>query len=166
MQHGVNSGELLLRCARLRRFLSYRQCFYGLSPFQSLYSKVLQLLRWHSQQSLEVSVCGFSVLVESISDRQLAAFLSKPENTGKLMTKGLWAVSRHPNYFGEALLWWGLWIMTLATPYWIVALVSPLAITFLLRYVSGVPMTESYLSKKEGWEAYAASTPVFIPKIM
>ncbi len=111
-------------------------------------------------------MCGFSVLVESISDRQLAAFLSKPENTGKLMTKGLWAVSRHPNYFGEALLWWGLWIMTLATPYWIVALVSPLAITFLLRYVSGVPMTESYLSKKEGWEAYAASTPVFIPKIM
>lgn len=108
-----------------------------------------------------VWVAGF--VCESVADWQLKNFKKSPNSKGKLMTKGLWKYSRHPNYFGEAVQWWGVWIIALSTPasWWTV--VSPLLITFLLRYVSGVPMLEKKYEGRKDFEEYKKRTPVFVP---
>ncbi len=102
---------------------------------------------------------------EVIGDRQLRHHIANPKKDQKLMTKGLWAYTRHPNYFGEALLWWGIALFVivgggLSSLY---VIISPIVITYLLRFVSGVPMLEKRMSKSEGWEAYASKTNAFIP---
>ena len=110
---------------------------------------------------LLVFLAGF--LFEAIGDYQLAVFRKNPDNAGKLITTGLWKLTRHPNYFGEALLWWGFWLLALPLIDGIYTVVSPLVITWLLRYVSGVPMLEKKYEGRPDWEAYKAKTPVFIP---
>jgi steroid 5-alpha reductase family enzyme len=110
---------------------------------------------------LIVWVIGF--LFESIGDRQLKQHLANPKNKGKLMTTGLWRYTRHPNYFGEATMWWGIWVMTLATPGWAIALISPLLITYLLVFVSGVKATEAQFKGRPGWKEYQDRTSVFLP---
>jgi steroid 5-alpha reductase family enzyme len=100
---------------------------------------------------------------EAVSDYQLVLFRKNPENKGKIITTGLWSVSRHPNYFGEALLWWGIGLFSL--PYhqgWIM-LVSPLMITLLLRFVSGVPMLEKKYREHPDWKEYKQKTAAFVP---
>ncbi len=108
-----------------------------------------------------VFVAGF--LFEAVGDAQLAAFVRDPANKGRLMTRGLWSLSRHPNYFGEATLWWGIGLMALSSPHGLIALLGPLAITLLLRYVSGVPLLEKKYAGRLDWEAYKARTSLFVP---
>jgi len=110
---------------------------------------------------LIIFLCGF--LFEAIGDWQMSQFKKQPENAGKLMTTGLWKLSRHPNYFGEALLWWGIWLFALPEINSLFTIIGPLTITFLLRYVSGVPMLEIKYEGRADWEAYKSGTPVFIP---
>lgn len=98
--------------------------------------------------------------IEATADRQLRAFISKPKNKGQLMTLGLWEYSRHPNYFGEMLLWWGVGIMGLGQVYGLWGLIGPLVISLLLRFVSGVPLAEKAMSNKPGWKEYKARTSV------
>ena len=91
-------------------------------------------------------IAGFAF--EVIGDEQLRRFKAKPGNKGQLMTTGLWAWTRHPNYFGEALAWWGIFFIALTGDIgraWLIF--SPLLITYLLVYVSGVPLLEK---KNEG----------------
>lgn len=102
-------------------------------------------------------------LFEAIGDSQLRAHLSTPENRGKLMTSGLWRYTRHPNYFGEALQWWGIYVIALGVPLGWATIIAPLTITFLLLFVSGVPLTEKRFDGRPGWEAYKKRTSVFIP---
>jgi steroid 5-alpha reductase family enzyme len=106
-----------------------------------------------------------AVTGEAVADRQLAAFRSKPWNTGRVCRIGLWRYSRHPNYFGESLAWWGLWVASLgvAGEIWYLTLLSPLLITFLLLKVSGVPLLEARMSQHPDWAEYAKKTPVLIP---
>ncbi len=109
-----------------------------------------------------VWLTGFAF--EVIGDEQLRRFKGKPENKGKLMTTGLWALTRHPNYFGEAVIWWGLFIISLTGDFSRVFLIySPLLITFLLVYVSGVPMLEKKYEGRADWEAYKKTTNKFLP---
>ncbi|MEC9356013.1 MAG: DUF1295 domain-containing protein, partial [Gemmatimonadota bacterium] len=83
--------------------------------------------------------------IESIADNQLSLFRAVPANKGHVLDTGLWRYSRHPNYFGEAVLWWGLYLIAVsAAAYW--AIVGPILITFLLLRFSGVPMLEEGLS--------------------
>lgn len=107
----------------------------------------------------------FGYLFEVIGDRQLRIHIANPHKEQKLMTKGLWAYTRHPNYFGEAVLWWGLALMVFSgsgvTSFYI--WLSPIMITLLLRFVSGVPMLEKRMSKSPGWDDYAHQTNAFIP---
>ncbi|HOI87094.1 MAG TPA: DUF1295 domain-containing protein [Lentimicrobium sp.] len=110
---------------------------------------------------LLIFVCGFCI--ELISDRQMKLFSANPVNKGKLITTGLWKYSRHPNYFGEALLWWGIWLLAVSVTDGLYTIAGPLLITLLLRYVSGVPMLEKKLEARDGWHEYKAQTPVFIP---
>ena len=79
------------------------------------------------------------------------------------MTSGLWAYTRHPNYFGEALLWWGIFLMALPFPWGILAVVSPLLIDYLLLYVSGIPMLEKKYEGNAEFETYKKRTNVFWP---
>ena len=104
-------------------------------------------------------------LFEAIGDYQLDRFLKSTDSHGKLMTTGLWSYTRHPNYFGESTMWWGIFLITVSTgtaPWWI-AIVSPLLITFLLLKVSGIPMLEARMSQHPDWGAYAKRTNAFIP---
>ncbi len=100
---------------------------------------------------------------EAVGDWQLKEFKADSENKGKIITTGLWKFTRHPNYFGEALMWWGIWIIALSVPMGWLGVVSPLVITYLLRFVSGVPMLEKKYKEREDFKEYAAKTNAFIP---
>lgn len=101
---------------------------------------------------------------EVVADAQLDAFLKNPERKGAIMRSGLWKFSRHPNYFGESLMWWSIATIALGvSAYPILGFVSPILITFLLLFVSGVPMLEKRWAGNPEWEAYKAKTSVFIP---
>jgi len=118
----------------------------------------LTLSKWSVLIGGLLFIVGFGF--EVVSDNQLKKFIRNPENKGKICTVGLYSVSRHPNYFGEVLLWWGIWIMN---GFSLVGLITPLLISFLILKVSGIPMSEKYLSKKPGFEDYANKTNIFIP---
>ncbi len=103
------------------------------------------------------------LLFETVGDRQLAAFIRNPANRGTLMTGGLWSVTRHPNYFGEAALWWGIGVIALSAPHGWLGLIGPLAITLLLLFVSGVPLLEKKYAGRPDWEEYKKRTSRFVP---
>lgn len=102
-------------------------------------------------------------IFEAIGDRQLRSHLARPQNKGRLMMTGLWKYSRHPNYFGEAVQWWGIFLIALSVPYGWLTIIAPLTITGLLLFVSGVPLTEKRFEGKPGWTEYKRRTSVFIP---
>jgi steroid 5-alpha reductase family enzyme len=110
---------------------------------------------------------GFAV--EAASDAQKSAFKKDRANAGRWIETGLWKYSRHPNYFGEAVLWWGLFLVALPSLSGALALaaVGPLAITLLLLFVSGVPLLEKSADAKYGgdpaYQAYKRRTSLFIP---
>jgi steroid 5-alpha reductase family enzyme len=111
---------------------------------------------------LLVWVVGF--FFEVRGDYELDTFLKNPANRGMIMMEGLWKYSRHPNYFGESLMWWGMASMAFGVSTGgVFGLVSPVLITFLLLYVSGVPMLEKRWEGKPGWDEYVSRTSVFIP---
>jgi len=100
---------------------------------------------------------------ESVADLQLARFKADPSNRGKVMQRGLWRYSRHPNYFGDAVQWWGLYLMAAAAGGWITAF-SPLLMTYLLINVSGVAMLDrDQKAKKPGYAEYIRRTSAFVP---
>lgn len=105
----------------------------------------------------------FGYSFEAIGDHQLKTFLSNPENKGQLMTVGLYKFTRHPNYFGEATLWWGVYVAGVSTTNGFLTIVSPIVITILVRFVSGVPMLEKKYMQREDFREYAKHTNVFFP---
>jgi len=134
----------------------------SLSPQMGQLSQIPQHLTWLDALGTIVWTAGF--LFESIGDWQLARFKSNPENKGKVMDRGLWAYTRHPNYFGEFLVWWGLFLVTLATPgsWWTVC--SPIIVTAVLLKMTGIPLTEKTISStRPGYPEYVKRTNAFIP---
>jgi steroid 5-alpha reductase family enzyme len=100
---------------------------------------------------------------ESVGDWQLARFKGDPANRGRVMDRGLWRYTRHPNYFGDAVVWWGLYAFALATGHPL-TIVGPLVMTYLLTRLSGVPLLEKKLAKtRPGYADYIARTSSFIP---
>ena len=117
---------------------------------------------WNAWATAGLAVWVFGFLFESVGDAQLRRFKADPANRGKLMTRGLWSTTRHPNYFGESVQWWGVFLLAAGSGrIWLVE--SPLVITLLLLFVSGVPMLEKKYAGRPDWEAYKARTPVFFP---
>ncbi len=108
-----------------------------------------------------VWLTGF--IFESVGDAQLSRFIKNPANRGKLMMEGLWKYTRHPNYFGEVLLWWGIWIVATPFPYGLWSVIGPLTITFLILKVSGIPMLEEKMSEHPDFAEYKRRVSVFIP---
>lgn len=113
---------------------------------------------------LFIWLTGF--LIEAIADLQLSRFKRDPSNKGKILTTGLWRYSRHPNYFGDAVQWWGIFIICLGYPQGWMTIISPLVMTYLLRFVSGVPMLEERYRDDPAYQAYARRTPVFVPRVL
>ena len=108
-------------------------------------------------------VVGFAF--EAGGDLQLARFKANPANRGRVLSSGFWGLTRHPNYFGDALVWWGFGCLGLAVGAWW-ALIGPVVMTFLLWRVSGVAMLErSMVDTKPGYREYVESTPAFLPRI-
>lgn len=117
---------------------------------------------WFDALGTAVWIVGF--FFEAVGDRQLSRFKSDPANKGKVMDRGLWKYTRHPNYFGEAVMWWGIFIITLSVPAGVWTIVSPITITFLLLRVSGVTLLEkTILDSRPAYREYQAGTSAFIP---
>lgn len=110
-----------------------------------------------------VGVWLAGVLFEAIGDFQLVVFKKNALHKGKIMRSGLWKFTRHPNYFGETVLWWGMLLVSLSVPLGWTALISPLLITFLLLRVSGVPLLEQKYSENPAYQDYQRSTNAFLP---
>ena len=103
------------------------------------------------------------ILIETIADIQLTNFKLDHNNNGKVMDKGLWYYSRHPNYFGDSLFWWGITIFCFAISNHLFIFIAPIIMTYLLLKVSGVTMLENRLSKKKyGYDDYIKSTSSFV----
>jgi len=118
---------------------------------------------------LGVVLFAAGLFFESVGDAQLARFKADPENAGQVMNRGLWAWTRHPNYFGDFLVWWGIFAVSVSTfsthPVAALGIVGPLVMSFLLMRVSGVPLLERRLVKtRPGYAEYAARTPAFFPR--
>lgn len=113
---------------------------------------------------LGIAVFAAGLVFEAVADFQIYRFGSKPENEGRVCAEGLWRYSRHPNYFGESVLWIGLGIAAYDISGHVYSLAGPLILTFLLYRVSGVPILEAHLSlTKEGYADYVSRTSSFIP---
>jgi steroid 5-alpha reductase family enzyme/predicted DCC family thiol-disulfide oxidoreductase YuxK len=112
---------------------------------------------------LPLSIWLFGFVCEALSDYQLYQFQKDPQNRGKLFTKGLWSYSRHPNYLGEILQWWAIWMVALPLPWGWLLIISPLLLTFLIIKVSGVAPLEEKLKSNPDFANYAKKTPKLIP---
>ena len=118
-------------------------------------------LGWLDFLGLSFWLIGF--FFEAVGDAQLARFKKDPSNKGKIMTEGLWRLTRHPNYFGEVTMWWGIFLIALSVPGGWLTIISPLLITFLLLRVSGVTMLEKKYRGNLEFETYARKTSAFFP---
>jgi len=105
----------------------------------------------------------FGFVFESVADRQLRNFVSDHHNRGKLMTRGLWSYSRHPNYFGEITQWWGLGVVSLGVANGAIGLLGPALITYLIVKVSGIPLLEEKYKHNTDYQAYKRRTSSLIP---
>jgi steroid 5-alpha reductase family enzyme len=110
-------------------------------------------------------IVGF--FFEAVGDYQLRKFVQNPENKGKIIESGLWKYTRHPNYFGEIAMSWGLFVIVITfaigSPYiWITA-IGPIIYTLLIYFVTGVKRTEEHLKKKPGYEDYMERTSILFP---
>ncbi|WP_249011161.1 DUF1295 domain-containing protein [Conexibacter sp. DBS9H8] len=119
-------------------------------------------LSWLAVPGVAIWLLGFGF--ESVGDEQLRRFKADPANRGAVMDRGLWRYTRHPNYFGDACVWWGLWLVALAagTPLWTVA--GPLVMTGLLARGSGKPVLERDIAERRpGYVDYVERTSGFVP---
>jgi steroid 5-alpha reductase family enzyme len=106
-------------------------------------------------------VVGF--LFESVGDAELARFTRNPGNRGRILQIGLWRYTRHPNYFGEVVQWWGIWLLAAGAPGGLPGIVGPITITVLILKVSGIPMLERKMSNNPDFAEYKRRTNEFLP---
>ncbi|MEC9109637.1 MAG: DUF1295 domain-containing protein, partial [Pseudomonadota bacterium] len=106
----------------------------------------------------------FGTLFETVGDLQLVRFKRNPENQGQVMDRGLWRYTRHPNYFGDACAWWGIWLVAAETSTGLWSVVGPMLLTWTLAKWSGAPTIEGKMTRtKPGYADYVARTSGFVP---
>jgi steroid 5-alpha reductase family enzyme len=128
-----------------------------------LMAAVASPVHWMPLDALGIALFLFGLVFETVADAQLARFKADPAQQGRVMARGLWRYSRHPNYFGECCVWWGLWLLALAAGAgWAVA--SPLLMTLLLLRVAGVTLLEKDMAERRPeYRDYMRRTNAFIP---
>jgi steroid 5-alpha reductase family enzyme len=174
--HGVDRRyAAILGKAQARRGWSFAwaslvMVFALQAPLQWIVSLPVQLGAMGTVPALGVlawcgiALCVAGVLFESIGDWQLVRFRADPANAGKVLDTGLWRYTRHPNYFGDACVWWGLWLIAAEAGFGLWSLPGPVLMTYLLTSLSGVPTVEGHLAKsKTGYADYVRRTSGFIP---
>jgi steroid 5-alpha reductase family enzyme len=113
--------------------------------------------------ALGIALWGIGFAFEAVGDAQLSRFRADPGSRGKVLDTGLWRYTRHPNYFGDALQWWGLGLLALSTGAWW-ALASPVLMNLLLLKVSGVTLLEKDIAgRRPGYADYVRRTNAFLP---
>jgi steroid 5-alpha reductase family enzyme len=115
---------------------------------------------------ITVWIVGF--IFESIGDFQLTQFIKKKragKNKERFLKTGLWSLTRHPNYFGEVIQWWGIWLIAinLLEPISLTTIIGPLTITYFILNVSGIPLLEEKYEGNKEWEEYKKEVPKFFP---
>ena len=122
-------------------------------------------VRWGWLVAVGVLVWLIGVVFESVGDAQLAAYKRDPDR-GPVMDRGLWRYTRHPNYFGDACVWWGIWLAGALSLGWLPGLttvVAPLAMTYFLAFATGARLLEQTMMQRPGYPEYAARTSMFVP---
>jgi len=174
-KHGEDARYRKMRVSMGRKFwwVSLFSVFFLQGTLMWLISAplVFVLLFPQSDQATLFDYVGIALwslgfLFEAVADFQMARFKREPGNVGKVCRRGLWNLSRHPNYFGEAVLWWGFGVICLNTSVGYLALYSPVLMTYLLLRVSGVSHLEKHLSEtKPDYADYVKSVPAFFPRL-
>lgn len=119
----------------------------------------LQPLSWAG-----IVIWAVGMFFQSVGDYQLAQFVRTRSHKEQVLQSGLWRYSRHPNYFGEIMIWWGIFLIVAPLPHGLFALISPLTITWLLVFVSGVPMLERRYAQNAAYQDYRRRTSALIPR--
>lgn len=120
--------------------------------------------RWRWSDAVGLGLWAIGFFFDAVGDWQLARFKADPGNRGKVLDRGLWAHTRHPNYFGDATLWWGFSFFALAVPWGFWTLPSVLLMNLLMLKVSGVALLEKTIAnRRPGYREYVESTPAFVP---
>jgi steroid 5-alpha reductase family enzyme len=112
---------------------------------------------------LGLLIWSIGFLFEAVGDYQLLEFIRSKPKKNEILTSGLWQYTRHPNYFGEVAMWWGIYLIAFNAQYGLVMLLSPLTITYLILYVSGIPMLERKWDKNKKYQEYKKRTNAFFP---
>lgn len=118
---------------------------------------------------LPVVVLGVLVWIlgwtfEAVGDAQLKAFKADSSNKGRIMDRGLWAWTRHPNYFGDSAVWWGLFLVSASAWPGVLTLLSPIAMTYFLVFATGARLLERSMEKRPGYREYQQRTSYFLPR--
>jgi steroid 5-alpha reductase family enzyme len=104
------------------------------------------------------------VVFEAVGDAQLARFKADPATKGRVMDRGLWAWTRHPNYFGDACVWWGLYLVAASAWPGVLTVLSPVAMTYFLVFATGARLLEQHMAQRPGYAAYQQRTSYFLPR--
>lgn len=150
---------------------SYLQVYLLQGFFMWIISAPIIVVSMTKNQAISPFVLAGSIIwligfaFESIGDYQLMIFIKQRQNKSDIMQTGLWKYTRHPNYFGEVLVWWGIFLMVLPLEYGLWAIISPIAISFLLLYVSGIPMLEEKYNHNLAFQEYKKITSAFFPML-
>jgi steroid 5-alpha reductase family enzyme len=111
-----------------------------------------------------VALWFVGVVFEAVGDHQLKVFKADPANKGKIMDRGLWSWTRHPNYFGDACVWWGLWLITLFGWPALATVLSPVLMTYFLVFATGARVAEKHMAGRPGFAEYCERTSFFVPR--
>ena len=147
------------------------RAFFQVYMFQALYMFIIGIgvyyvnvyditFSWIMVIGIFVWIIGY--FFEVVGDKQLKDYINNKDKKDPLLTTGLWNITRHPNYFGEAIMWWGIFLVIIVSSNAWYLVVSPLAITTLLRFIS-IPLLERKMQKRPGWDEYAKHTSIFVP---
>jgi steroid 5-alpha reductase family enzyme len=155
----ATSGQVVRRVFLLQGFATW---------FVSLPLQLSAVVGPTPRRWLAVTVAGVLLWVvglvfEAVGDHQLRVFKSDPAHQGVVMHRGLWAWTRHPNYFGDACVWWGLWLITITGWWSLPTVLSPLLMTYFLVYATGARLTEKYMAGRSDFDEYKARTSFFVP---
>ncbi len=128
-----------------------------------IHAAVSTFVQWNVFTWIGLCCWGIGFYFQTVADWQLAVFKSNQKNKDLIIQTGLWKYSRHPNYFGEILMWWSIFIITIPFANSFYFIISPLTITLLLVFVSGIPLLEKKYKGNAAFEDYKKRTGVLIP---
>lgn len=155
------------------RYKNFKSTYFSVFLFQgflmflvslpsTLYNRFDGGVSFYGFIGLLIWVVGF--YFETVGDLEMFFFKKDLRNKGEILRDGLWKYTRHPNYFGEITMWWGIWILTVGSTYWYLGLMGPITISYLILKVSGIPLLEKKYEGNVEFEKYKKVTPIFFPK--